>query len=529
MKINSKILYTAVAVFIAFMSYSCVELDVTPDDRTTDTEYWGKPNAVYNMINSCYAGITSADEIVYADATSDNAYVKILLGYTQSIGNGSCSTADGYVLQTWNSRYTGIRYCNLVLDNIHLATGLTEEQVNRFTAEAKVMRAYQYFELVSKFGDVPFSDKTISMSESQTISRTDKSVIIDYILNDLQKVIDDKVLPMTAQADEPGRLTHWAAIALKTRIQLFVGNFEDVKKLTKDIMDNGPYRLYPSYEGLFSIDNENNEEVIWDIQYKPTDREHQVQYQYSPPSLGGYTQIAPLKSLVDNYITLDGYSIEEAPEGSYDPADMFANRDPRLAATIAYQGNAYTLKDGSLHELNPSKDAYGAGSDASPTGYYIKKYWDNSYRANYMSGLNYIVIRYADVLLMHAEALVELNEMNQTGWDNTIKPIRVRAGFTQPSAFEYPGNTNMRETVRRERRSELALEGLRTKDIMRWKIAEDVLSGDALGAYIGNVSGTVNGFVKVETRKFDKEKHYLWPIPQNERFLNKNLTQNPNW
>ncbi|MBK5720809.1 RagB/SusD family nutrient uptake outer membrane protein [Dysgonomonas sp. Marseille-P4677] len=527
MKINFKILYTV--VLLAFMSYSCVGLDVTPDDRTTDVEYWGKPNAVYNMINSCYAGVASADEIVYADAMSDNAYVKVLLGYTQSIGNGSYSTADGYVLLVWNSRYTGIRYCNLILDNIHMATGLTADEVNRFTAEAKVMRAYQYFELVSKFGDVPFSDKTISMSESQEIPRTDKNVIIDYILKDLQDVINAKALPTTAQASEPGRLTHWAAIALKARIQLFAGNFEDVKNLTKDIIDNGPYRLFPSYEGLFTIDNENNEEVIWDIQYKPMDREHQVQYQFLPPSLGGYTQIAPLKSLVDNYITLDGYAIENAPAGSYDPNNMFTNRDPRLAATIAYQGNTYTMNDGSLHELNPSKDAYGAGSDASPTGYYIKKYWDNSYRANYMSGLNYILIRYADVLLMYAEALVELNKMDQAAWDLTIKHIRVRAGFTQSSALDYPGNANIKEIIRRERRSELALEGLRTKDIIRWRIAETVLTGDALGAYIGNVSGSVNGFVKVESRKFDKEKHYLWPIPQNERFLNKNLTQNPNW
>lgn len=528
MKTNIKILLLTVAIML-LATTSCVPLDVTPHDKTTDIEYWKKPNAVFNMVNSCYAGVTSADEVVYADAMSDNAYVKVSNGFPQSIGNGSLSTADGYVQLVWNSRYTGVRYCNLVLDNIQYATDLDEKMTNRYIAEVKVLRAYQYFELVSKFGDVPFSETTISVAESQKIARTDRSTIIGSILKDLQDVIDSKALPASYGANDKGRVTHWVAIALKARIQLFEGNYGEVKTLTAFIMNSGAHELFGSYEGLFAIENENNTEVIWDIQYMPSTREHQVQYQFLPPSLGGYAQVAPLQSLVDNYITLDGYTIKNAPNGSYNPNDMFANRDPRLAATIAYLGNSYTKKDGTKHELDPAKDAYGAGSDASPTGYYIKKYWDNTYRANLYSGLNYIVIRYADVLLMHAEALVELGEMNEEAWNKTIKPLRERAGFTVPTAINYPGNANIKEVVRTERRSELALEGLRTKDIMRWRIAENVLSGNALGAYIGNVSGTVDGFVKVEERKFNKEKHYLWPIPQNERDLNANLTQNKNW
>ncbi|GBU06855.1 membrane protein [Bacteroidales bacterium] len=525
------ILFTVVIVL--YSATSCVNLDTTPKDKVTDIEFWKNKNAVFNMINSCYSLISSASEIEYADAMSDNAYVKVSNDFNQALANGTASTADKYAHKIWNSRYTGIRYSNLVLDNIHLATYLNEEMARRYTAEAKTMRAYQYFELVSKFGDVPFFKHAVSIEESQKVKRTNRNTIISEILQDLQDIIDNKSLPESYSANDIGRITHWTAMALKARIDLFEGHYREVKDLTSSIMSKSKHRLFPSYSGLFTIANENNEEVLWDIQYKPNSREHSIQSQFLPPSRLGYAQLVPLQSLVSNYITLDGYAIEDAPAGSYDPNNMFDNRDPRLAATIAYTGNSYKLKDGTDHVINIDKganpDGFGFASSCSPSGYYIKKYWDNTYSTNLRSGLNYIIIRYADVLLMHAEALVELNEMNDEGWNTTIKPIRQRAGFTESSAIEYPGNTNIKEIVRKERRSELAMEGLRTKDIIRWRIAENVLNGWALGFYTGDIIGTQNGFVEVEKRKFDKNKNYLWPIPQSERDLNSNLSQNPNW
>lgn len=252
-----------------------------------------------------------------------------------------------------------------------------------------------------------------------------------------------------------------------------------------------------------------------------------------PPSLGGYSQLSPLQELVDSYITLDGYSITEAPASSYDPSKPFENRDPRLAATIMYTGNSYPLANGSQHVVDSrqgeSPDGFGFSSDASATGYYFKKYWDNKYRSNLYSGLNIILIRYADILLMRAEALVESGGMNAFEWNRTIRPLRVRAGFKSNRALDFPGSSDLRNIIRQERRSELAFEGLRHKDIIRWKIAEQVLNGWTHGIYTGDPIGTDNGFVRVENRNFDSAKHYLWPIPQSERDLNSNLSQNPEW
>ncbi len=518
---------------LVLFNSSCQKLDLQPYDRETDASYWSKPDAAIKMVNKCYAEMTNAFEIMYADAMTDNAYTKVTNAFNQYIGNGSYATSDNYVAAVWDGRYNGIRNCNLLLNNIDLTPDLDENLKKRYIGEALFIRAYHYFELYSKFGDVPYFTKVISIKESESIGRTPKADIVKNILDDLNTVINNNYLPASYDAANKGRATRWAAMALKARILLFEGRYPEVKDITQTIMNDGVFLLFPDYEKLFTIANENNSEVIFDIQYMPVSREHNVQYHFLPPSLGGYAQLSPLQELVDAYITADGYPISSAPATSYNPAHPFDNRDPRLAATIVFTGNYYVKADNNQAVINSSKganpDGYGFSSNSTATGYYTKKYWDNTYRANLMSGLNIILIRYADVLLMHAEALAEIGQLDASGWNKTIKLLRQRAGFSNANALNFPAGGNLKEIVRRERRTELALEGLRHKDIIRWKIAENVLNGWAHGLYTGDVTGTDNGFIRVEQRRFDPAKHYLWPIPQKDRDINKNLTQNPNW
>jgi hypothetical protein len=144
--------------------------------------------------------------------------------------------------------------------------------------------------------------------------------------------------------------------------------------------------------------------------------------------------------------------------------------------------------------------------------------------------LNLILIRYADVLLMYAEAKNELGQLDAGVWDKTIKALRARAGFTDAPAlnFSATGQANLRNIVRNERRVELAMEGLRVFDIRRWHTAETVLNGWAHGAKFGPAS-VDNGYIRANLRTFDKGKNYLWPIPRDERAVDPNLTQNPGW
>jgi hypothetical protein len=148
-----------------------------------------------------------------------------------------------------------------------------------------------------------------------------------------------------------------------------------------------------------------------------------------------------------------------------------------------------------------------------------------------VSGLNLILIRYADVLMMYAEAKNELGEMNESVWNQTVRALRNRAGFVDPAALNFNaslGQAGLRVAIRNERRTEFAMEGLRIFDIRRWKTAEVVLNGWAHGAKFGPAS-IDNGYIRANLRVFDPGKHYLWPIPRDERNLNPNLQQNPGW
>lgn len=517
------------------LAMSCVELDTPPYDRESDLTFWDEDrDAAVKALNTCYTYLASIEELLYSEAMTDNAYTKQPNDATQNIGNGSYSTADPYVKLVWDSRYTGIRMSNQLLENIDRVPDLDPDLKKRYIGEAKVIRAYHYYELYTKFGDIPYFTNVLSIDESKTIERTNRATVINNILTDLDEVISGNYLPTSYNADNRGRITHWAAMAIKAKIHLFEGNWAQVKSLTSTIMNQGNFVLFDSYSRLFEIANEYNSEVILDAQYMPTNREHNIMYEFLPPTLGGYSQLSPLQSLVDSYIMLDGKTIKESD--LYDKNNPYDNRDPRLKATIMYTGNSYIMMDGSEKIINceprEGRDGFGVSSDVTATGYYIKKYWDNTYRASLQSGLNPIIIRYADILLMHAEALAELGELNSSAWDVTIKLIRQRAGFTQSSALNYPiGATqeDLIEIVRNERRSELALEGHRHKDIFRWKIADKVLNGWSHGFMTGEIVGTDDGYVRIENRVFNPDQHYLWPIPQAERDLNKNLTQNSNW
>lgn len=523
--------------FSSFM-YSCVELDTMPLNSDTDINYWQQPNSAIETVNSCYRWIGNAEEIIYNDGATDNAYVRRDDGKTQSIGNGSYSTADAYILTFWKNRYYGIKMCNRLTENIHLVPGLTEETRNRYLAEVRVIRALHYNELIQRFGDVPYFTHVLSVAESGSIERTPHATIIENILAELNDVINNRYLPESYSGSDQGRITHWAAMALKARILLHECRYAEVKTVTEEIISKSGRELHPVYKQLFMVDYENNKEVILDIAYALNLRENAGNYQFLPPSLGGIANITPIKELVDSYIMLNGKSINEAGS-DYNSSTPWQNRDPRLEATICYDGGHYIKADGSNHVVitdpkSNSEDRLQPGTSVitTSTGYYFKKFYDNQATTSQKSGLNYPIIRFADVLLMHAEACAETETLTSTEWDKTIGQLRVRAGFTDPAALNLPTGKNKEQLidiVRNERRVELAMEGLRTPDINRWKIAEKVMNGKIHGMYTGEAISTDNGYYIVETRKFDAAKHYLWPIPQSEKDINSNLGQNPNW
>lgn len=527
-----KIKYILIVLIITIF-WGCDSLDTPLVDKESDLTFWDKPEDALNALNSCYPDLYGAEQFNFSESLSDNSYTKSNNGsLVRDVANGSYAVTASLMRDVWNARYAGIKRCNILLDNIDKVPNLNAELKNRYIAEAKAIRAFHYFILINNFGDVPLVTYEISIEESRTISRTPKDQVLQFILDELDFT---KTLPNSYQADEKGRFTKGGAMALKARVLLCENRWQEVAAICDAIINKkeaGNLDLFANYADLFKPQNKDNIEVLLNVEFMPINREHGNQYFLIPPSFGGFAAISPSQELVDDYLLLNGKTIADA---SYNELDPYTNRDPRLDATIIRHGSKLENSNGSFTTINTNlgtgDDAINTSSNCTPTGYYVSKFYDKTARNLTNSGSNLILIRYADVLLMYAEAKSKLNEFGQSEWDQTIKKLRVRAGFTNASALEYPGvtGTEMDDIIRRERRSELAMEGLRLMDLRRWKTAEVVLNGWLHGIKTNEAPSIDNGYIRVDNRVFDKTKHYLWPIPQSERDLNSSLTQNPNW
>lgn len=548
-KINNYNKATFFIMLIIFTS-ACKKLDLAPENRFTEATYWTTTEKASSVLSTAYAQMFNNDWFFYNEGASDNAYNgRGDASGVASLAAGTYDASLGRVRDEWNSHYSGIKTCNIFLANVDKVTSMDANLKNRMKGEARFIRAYHYFQLENWYGDVPLFDKDISLDESKTISRTPKARVVDFVLKELDEVAAALPANTAYPAADRGRITKGAAIALKARVLLYESRWADVVTTCEQLIGsttNGTYGLFTSYEGLFLPQNEYNNEVMLDIQYVSgaPNRSYNNFFDFAPLAVGArLNALAPTQELVDSYLMANGKKPTEAGSG-YDENNPYVNRDPRLTNTIVYNLYKWKKPDGSLQTIytkpgsDPNPDAntgrgtdeYASGAVSSPTGYYIRKYYDPTSLTNFQSGLNLIMIRYADVLLMYAEAKNELGQMDAGVWDKTIKPIRNRAGFTDAAALNFPGGAQdaLRDVVRNERRSELAMEGLRVFDIRRWKTAETVLNGWAHGAKFGPAS-VDNGYIRANLRSFDKNKAYLWPIPRDERNVNPNLSQNPGW
>lgn len=527
---------------VAVLLTACNDLELAPTNRFTEKNYWTSVEKAEMVLNTAYMDMTRSNYFFFNEALSDNAYMgRGDTDNVKTISAGQHDPATGRFGDEWNMHYAGIKTCNVFLQHVGQVPDMDPELLERMKAEARFIRAFHYFQLTTWFGAVPLFTEDISLEESKTISRTSHEKVVEFIYSELDAV--SAVLPANTEYAESdrGRITSGAAVALKTRVHLYESDWNGVVATCEQLMGNayGVYSLFPSYEGIFLPENEYNSEVILDHQYVPSFRTHSQLFDMAPLSVGARVNaVAPTQELVDAYLMMNGKTIDDP---TFDENDPYVNRDPRLTATVVYHLYEWEKPDGSLQTIyiepgsapneTAAKDEYVPGSNSTSTGYYLRKYYDPESEVNFQSGLNLILIRYADVLLMYAEAKNELDAMTEEIWNTTIRALRERAGFTDPGALTYSDEwtqEDLRQIIRRERRCELAMEGLRIFDILRWKIAEDVLNGYPHGAKFGE-DAIDNGHIRLEERVFDPERHYLWPIPRAERDLNPNLGQNPGW
>lgn len=521
--------------------FSCRKLDQPNTREFTEEAYWRDAQDALDALTSCYENIDNDGYFFGNEALSDNAFVSGTgFNTTSLVAAGSYDQANARIKDEWGYRFRAIRKCNIVLLNIDKVPNMDAVLKKRIMAEARFIRAYSYFQMVNWFGDVPFYTNLISVDEAKTIGRTPKATILQFIFTELAEIRPD--LPTNIQYAEKdrGRITRGAAIALTARIRTYTEEWPEVKKECEALInstDNGTYDLVGNYEDLFKVSNEFNNEVVLDLQFGGG-RTYGTQRSFLPQTVALLRSVlVPTQDLVDDYIMLNGKGIAEAGSG-YNENTPYQDRDPRFAATIIYHGATITDFNGAVQTIltqpgsNPATNSVD-DQGASPTGYYFRKFYDPT-ASNYNSGLNLPLLRFADVLLMYAEAMAKTDAMDAAVWNKTIRRLRVRAKFTDAGALEFPvgtSQTQLLNVVKRERRAELAFEGLRAFDIRRWKIADVVLNKPVRGIKVasGAFNKDPNGYIIVENRTFTNPKHYLWPVPTFERDQNKNLGQNQDW
>jgi starch-binding outer membrane protein, SusD/RagB family len=490
------------------------------------------------------------------------------------ITNGTLNGQYQIVENRWRFSYECIANANQIIVNIVNAKGnVTEEKLKVFEANARFIRAAQYAELIFFYGDVPYYEEVLLMDEAFELGRTDKNTILQHIYDDFDFAINN--LPVSYPGSQFTFATKGAALAMKARTSLYMGDFEIARDAAKQCIDLNEYSLFPDFSTLFLPETRNTEETIF---AQPRSAELGVILdsptfsQPIPRTAGSSAFVYPSWDLFCSFLCIDGLPIDESP--LYDPREPFKNRDPRCKATIVefginWLGFMYTPHPDSTEVLNfntgmyqPNKDNKAVDQWASFTGLLWKKGLNEKYLGTKPDPDN-VVIRYADVLLMYAEAKIELGEIDQSVL-NAINQVRARAysvDVSETSSYPAVTSTNqseLRKTVRIERRMEFAFEGLRYNDIIRWKLAEKVLNRPLYGLLdpeelkekivnpglwffpdtppidedgVADFSSMHNaGTVKLlVNRQFDASRQYLWPIPTKEILINENLTQNPGY
>lgn len=541
---------------VFFTFYSCDNgLMKFPLDRPSDSNFLSSQAEMEMAIQGAYSTLKTTQSYNYPTSLllenlSDNGWERADQVW-MVVSSGQHDSNSGLASSLWSQYYTGIGRCNFIIENmVRGKENVKPEVYDRILAEAKFIRAFHYFWLTESFGDVPFPTKPITNLNETQMSKTGKEEIVDFLLNDLKEAAS--ILPVTISEKEQGRASKGAALTLSAKIALHNQRWQEAVKSAEEVMGLG-YELAESYESLFkNAEQRSTKEVIFNLQYV------YMFNHYGPNGVTtrmarGYSSKIPTQSLVDSYECTDGLSIDKSP--LYNPLKPFENRDPRLGYTCVLPGSVFGGYQFESHKDSvecwnyntvpatriANQDALNAYATFS--GYCWRKYAEWSQNDPSVAETPIMLFRYADVLLMYAEAKIEANQLDASVY-SAINAVRQRVDM--PAITEGKTQQQLRSIVRKERKYELAFEGSRRFDIIRWRIAEQVMSGDLYGRipkgllssapmidewgtpHYDKVANRADMRI-IETRIFNKDRDYLFPIPRLEVETNKLLIQNPNY
>lgn len=470
-------------------------LNVTAKGTVAATQFWTSQADATSAIDAMYANLHEWTNIAFAPIAVesmgsddvDKGSTPTDAAFMNDFHNFTANSGEGQISDFWAGEYRTINFANQITDNVP-GINMDASLKARYVAEAKFIRAYCYFRLVRAFGDVPLRLTVPKTASQYNLPRTPKAQVWAAIEQDLTDAA--AVLPQSYSAADIGHATKGAALAMHAKVAMYQQKWSDVLNYTNQVMGLG-YTLFPNYEQMFRTNNKNNSESIFEIQCMLIPNNPGA-------SNSQYSQVQGVRGSTGGGW---GFNVPSA-----ELAAAFESHDPRRNATIIFRG-----------ETTPEGDAIPASGD-NPM-YNMKSYVPFSL---YVSGFNEgcqqdkIVLRYADVLLMNAEANNELG--NTAAALASLEMVRARArnfavlnGDNTPNILPQVTTTDktaLRTAIWNERHVELAMEFDRYFDVIR----------QGQGAAVFGVRG------------FKAGKNEVWPIPQNEIDLSAGvLTQNPGY
>ncbi|WP_421918908.1 RagB/SusD family nutrient uptake outer membrane protein [Marinifilum sp.] len=431
------------------------------------------------------------------DATTDQLYAQYDWGASKSIYQGIITPeTGGLVSGFYKEAFSVIAAANDHIANVGAMSDDLFENMTKeaYLADARFLKAFYYFYLTELYGGVPLYKEKIANNDldAYEIAKSSKAEIVEYILSELDIAINS--LP---EKSYDGFITKGAAQALKAKILLQNGQWQLAANAAEEVIKSGQFSLDPDYFNLFIKKGQaNSNEIIFASEFQYPDVAHSLTRTLVHSSGG-----TPRQEFVDQYLMSDGLAVGVS---SLESAD-YQNRDPRFYLSIYPENHDWYDAIGKLVKYEPTQ-----------TGWYIKKYFDrditddNSIHVGGSSEQSIIHLRYADVLLMYAEAKYELGQFDQTVYDQTIKLIRNRVGMANVNV-DTMQDTDKFNLIKYERNIELAFEGHRRFDLLRWgELGETIVTlTDPLGVAI-----------------VWKDHFTLWPFTNSELNLNPNLVQN---
>lgn len=580
------------------ISFSSCEkfLDRKPLDASSATTFLSNQAEMEQGLNGVYASamwnLANNTPLLFAiESTTDMAIKRG--GNAEDLiamGDGGPFLVNNAITTTaWNQAFRLVQRANQQLMGMENGkANVTATTFNRLKAEALILRAWGYFHLMSWFGDVPFYKTPPTVTEVLSAKRTPMATIVADLYKDMDEAAAAFDAAGTAPVQTLGRVNKGVALGLKAKLALLIKDYKTAAAATKTVIDGAQYSLNPNFPNLFSLAGQSanaGREILF-IQTYPTDVNEPQNW---GPILGVPRQVTnsqsshfPSQSLVDQFEDRTGNRIDVST--TYDPANPRLNRDRRLGWSIYLPGDTmvhYASKTAALpynnlrertvfniysnirrkfnwttgvyNDVTGNNDWIGAQAagiqwQVSATGNiggvgYVWNKYNDSTQYTFESKVGYILMRYADILLMYAESKIELNEIDASV-TAAINTVRARAG--QP-ATTLASQSALRTLVRRERAVEFAGEGLRLFDLRRWDIyakansgpvvgislsptdpaAKPVFDADNIPDYTASVTKRIR--FRNQTRNNANPKYKLWPIPQPELDNNPGLGQNKDW